>query len=69
MKGNIGDKATCMVCGEPIVRGVRFWEHAGDRRPRHPAVPADALADVETDADKIAARIQAGIDARRHESN
>lgn len=34
-----GDKSTCRSCGRPITFLIRYWDHDGDVKPRHPAVP------------------------------
>jgi len=39
----LGQRATCRSCGEPIEYIGPYWRHVGSR-PRHVAEPADAEA-------------------------
>ena len=37
----IGARAICRACGEGIVFVSPYWDHEGERKPRHPAQPRD----------------------------
>jgi hypothetical protein len=39
MDGNVGDKAICAGCGAAIVFVGPYWDHIGEIKPRHPALP------------------------------
>lgn len=47
-----GDKAICSMCDKPIVYVGPYWDHEGEMKPRHPAVPR-AEASIQTDLDTI----------------
>lgn len=32
-------KVVCSACGNPVYDAGRFWDHAGQHRPRHIATP------------------------------
>lgn len=37
----VGARATCKMCGKPIVYVNPYWQHEGLLSPRHPALPSD----------------------------
>ena len=37
----LGEQAICGMCRERIVYIGPYWDHMGDNKPRHPAVPED----------------------------
>lgn len=34
-----GDKDTCKMCGRPIIFIRPYWDHPGEIKPKHPAIP------------------------------
>ncbi len=39
MEPKIGDRATCSQCNKPIVFVGPYWDHPGEMKPKHPAIP------------------------------
>lgn len=37
----LGEQAICGMCRERIVFVGPYWDHMGENKPRHPAVPED----------------------------
>lgn len=36
-------QAVCRMCGETIVFAGAYWDHMGENKPRHPALPAHEI--------------------------
>jgi hypothetical protein len=51
----VGERASCLLCGGTIVRGLSCWEHVG-KRPRHPARPGRSAPMPGTIFDPAAVR-------------
>lgn len=44
MDEKIGDKSTCQMCGAEIVFVGPYWDHRGENKPRHPAIPVEVAS-------------------------
>lgn len=57
-----GDLAICSMCGEQIVYIDSYWDHNGENKPRHPAVPGEKperhKVEMRLDLDAIERRIR-----------
>ena len=38
----VGERRICSQCGDQIVFIGPYWDHPGDIKPKHPAIPVDA---------------------------
>ena len=37
-----GARAICKMCGKEIIYIGPYWDHAGEMKPRHPALPKES---------------------------
>jgi len=58
-----GQRALCTQCHQPIVYVGPYWDHPGEIKPRHIAIPGEWLetfkVEMELDLDAIERRLEA----------
>lgn len=59
----IGEQAICGMCRERIVFIGPYWDHIGEDKPRHPAVPQDEWPPKPLDKTQAFDALMAVLDA------